>query len=154
MNLSSRERHALGQLQAGVLDAVKVSRPERPPSDDEIAAFLHVDRSLCSHWRTGKRQMSLSQVARLADHYGKAVIDGLVPAPKEETTDNPVIDLTQLIIETTQLLGHLTVGIEGGHSCPRPPPSQQLFHAIRARLNRLEPLFVALKSSAVTTTRT
>lgn len=78
MGSSPREQRKLGQIQAGILDAVKASRPARPPSDDEIATVLGVDRSMCSRWRSGERVMSPLILVELAGRYGGEVLREVV----------------------------------------------------------------------------
>lgn len=77
----TREARQLGQVQAAVLDAIKASRPLRPPSDDEISAMAAVDRSMCSHWRSGTRSMSPLVLKALSRQYGADILLPLMHGP-------------------------------------------------------------------------
>ena len=99
---------ALGQLQASILDAVKNSRSERAPSDDEIGAVLKVDRSLLSLWRSGERRMHALHLLALATTYGGPVLAVLLPScdilPREAGTERPVEEEAALLhVATAQL---------------------------------------------------
>ena len=74
----SRENRQRGQLQAAILDAVKSSRPERPPSDDEIAVSVGLDRSMCSLWRSGERAMGVKILQELSTLYRMTVLCPLI----------------------------------------------------------------------------
>ena len=74
----SRVYRQRGQLQAAILDAVKSSRPERPPSDDEIAVSVGLDRSMCSLWRSGERVMGVKILQELSALYGMTVLCPLI----------------------------------------------------------------------------
>lgn len=76
---SPSERRAIGTIQAAILDAVKASRPDRPPSDDEIGAVVKVDRSMCSLWRSGDRTLTVLHLVDVAGAYGGQVLQALLP---------------------------------------------------------------------------
>ena len=65
---------AKAALQSRMLDRIKTTSPGSPPTDTEIAAVAGVDRSLVSKWRSGEREIGVSELLNLAAAYGGVVV--------------------------------------------------------------------------------
>lgn len=63
--MTPRQRES---LQSAVLDAIHRAHPGS--TDREIAGVAGVDRSLVSRWRSGEREIGLSELLSLQRHYG------------------------------------------------------------------------------------
>lgn len=74
--LSRADQERRGAWARGLLDRIKATDPESPPSDGAIADIAEVHRTALSHWRDGSDLPMPWQLQALAAAFGSGVVLG------------------------------------------------------------------------------